>query len=151
MAAVVVGGFVATIAQARQPSPRTYQRNRRALAKAVEKLSDLDAAARTDSRKKKHKAGDDGHGGKLKILRSEQKYVCLSPGPVAGLEQSPCWTAQAVNRIGPRAGLFFEAKPSRCNFRLFVETPLAHCRRMLRPFPWTGIVGIFPRCFGLVW
>jgi hypothetical protein len=31
---------------------RTYQRNRSALAKAVEKLSDLDAAARTDSRKK---------------------------------------------------------------------------------------------------
>jgi hypothetical protein len=31
---------------------RTYQRNRRAIAKAVEKLSDLDAAARTDAMKK---------------------------------------------------------------------------------------------------
>jgi hypothetical protein len=31
---------------------RTYQRNRRAIAKAVEKLSDLDAAARADAMKK---------------------------------------------------------------------------------------------------
>ena len=31
---------------------RTYQRNRRAIAKAVQKLSDLDAGARTDASKK---------------------------------------------------------------------------------------------------